>query len=267
MSMHEDWKNPAPRPAGMSTGAKVLIAIGVLGGLCVLVCCGGFLAIGWKVQKMAENMEIKDPAKIREMTTQIVDQIDIPPQFQPSEATDVFSLVREVKYQHQTEPDGMLTLNELPTNPGDDEMMVDEEIEIVAGGENPAASGQPQNQAAAPTTGEPGEPAVTDAEQSGSEAAGEKVPGETSVAGAPDQPVAGGELVGKFETREYEVSGQKRSFMLQSMTSSSGKPLRSVMGSFTGKGGKHVTLHVTAPADELDDAAIERLIKSIRVTP
>ncbi|MCA9109386.1 MAG: hypothetical protein KDA52_05535, partial [Planctomycetaceae bacterium] len=64
--------------SGMSTGVKVLIGCGVVGGLMALVCCGGFVYLG----SQFAGMMTEDPAEIRAIQEDIAD-IDLPDGFSP----------------------------------------------------------------------------------------------------------------------------------------------------------------------------------------
>ena len=63
---------------GMSTGVKVLIGCGVIGGVMALVCCGGFMYLGMQVA----NMATEDPVEVRNISDEIAD-IELPDEFVP----------------------------------------------------------------------------------------------------------------------------------------------------------------------------------------
>ena len=73
-----------PRKTGMSTGAKVLIALGVGAGLLVLVCCGSLIGIGAYVAGGISE----DPAVIAAKTGEIT-QIEVPDGLDPQKSMDV----------------------------------------------------------------------------------------------------------------------------------------------------------------------------------
>jgi hypothetical protein len=77
-----------PARTGMSGASKVLIALGVGFGVLLLVCCGGFVGMGWWVQSYAEKMFSEDPEIIAETTDDITD-VEIPEQFAPAGAIDI----------------------------------------------------------------------------------------------------------------------------------------------------------------------------------
>ena len=77
-----------PARSGMSGNSKVLIALGVGFGVLLLVCCGGFVGMGWWVQSYAEKMFSEDPEIIAQTTDDITD-VEIPESFEPSGAIDL----------------------------------------------------------------------------------------------------------------------------------------------------------------------------------
>lgn len=64
--------------SGMSTGVKVLIGCGVIGGVMALACCGGFMYLGMQVA----NMATEDPVEVRNISDEIA-EIDLPDEFVP----------------------------------------------------------------------------------------------------------------------------------------------------------------------------------------
>jgi hypothetical protein len=110
MSIHEDWKDPeAPKP-GMSTAVKVLLIVGAIGGLFLLLCCGGIGIVAWKSQDVLKDVVKKltpttDAAEIRERLGRIT-QIDIPTDFEPALGMDL-GIMRWVAYE-KTPRDGSL---------------------------------------------------------------------------------------------------------------------------------------------------------------
>jgi len=77
-----------PPKAGMSTGAKVLIWIGIVSAVLVVLCCGGLFVGGWYIARYVEKAASKDPAVVRQVAAQIV-QMDLPPGFQPQGSLDM----------------------------------------------------------------------------------------------------------------------------------------------------------------------------------
>lgn len=74
-----------PRKSGMSRGAKLLIALGVGGGLLVLACCG--VGIG-TMYYFGTSMVSQDPAEVVAKTDEIA-QIEIPDQLKPAMSFDM----------------------------------------------------------------------------------------------------------------------------------------------------------------------------------
>ncbi|MGQ0633919.1 MAG: hypothetical protein ACT4QC_04875 [Planctomycetaceae bacterium] len=220
MSIHEDWPNLEGPQRRSSSASRWLVAVGIIGGICLLVCCGGVLGVGWWVSHLVENAAIEDPEKVRELSRQIV-EIDVPPQFEPVQGSDIM-FFRMVSYRHKTEPEGELTLVEANQQAGAHDFSIDDEPADLS----PAGEGQAEGDS-------------PEAENSDADAV-------------------------HYETREFEVAGSPVTFEVGAYKSDAGHPLRSVSGSFRGRRGQ-VTLSVVAPEDELNDAALERLMKSIRI--
>lgn len=91
MAAQDDWpeesgpRDPwesreAPRP-GMSTGTKVLIVVLSIGGLVVLLCCGGVFWL-WS----QADFEVQETPKAAVETTEEIAEIRIPPEFKPKAA-------------------------------------------------------------------------------------------------------------------------------------------------------------------------------------
>ncbi len=81
-SYGNDGGSMQPKP-GMSTGVKVLIGCGVVGGVMALVCCGGFMYLG----SQFAGMMTEDPAEIQVIQEDIAD-IDLPDGFSPEGGAD-----------------------------------------------------------------------------------------------------------------------------------------------------------------------------------
>ncbi|MGQ0633920.1 MAG: hypothetical protein ACT4QC_04880 [Planctomycetaceae bacterium] len=110
MSTQDEWPQREPQKQGMSTAAKVLLTLGVIGGICALLCCGGMFLVGWQFQKFAKNAMVDDPAAVRQRTDQIV-TLEVPPGFEPKQAFD-FVLMRGVVYTKGAGDDALLVLME-----------------------------------------------------------------------------------------------------------------------------------------------------------
>ena len=74
-----------PRKSGMSRGAKVLIGLGVGGGLLILLCCGGVIGLGIY---FGTNLMSDDPAVVAAKTDEII-QIEIPGGLEPKMSFDM----------------------------------------------------------------------------------------------------------------------------------------------------------------------------------
>ncbi len=102
-----------PARTGMSGTSKVLIALGVGFGLMLLVCCGGFVGMGWWAQGYMENAFSEDPEIIAQTTDDITD-VEIPEQFEPAGSIDIDipfveeSLMSMSFYEGQEEGDALV---------------------------------------------------------------------------------------------------------------------------------------------------------------
>lgn len=77
----EGMQVPPPRQ-GMSTGAKVLLILGILFLLLLLVCCGGLVATTFWAQRYAKESFSEDPQVVRQVTGEIA-EVTIPEELQP----------------------------------------------------------------------------------------------------------------------------------------------------------------------------------------
>ena len=77
---------------GMSGGAKVLLVLGGIFGLCCLLCCGGVITLAIKGPKLMENYMdeamSEDPVVIAQRRVELL-EIDIPESFQPKGSMDI----------------------------------------------------------------------------------------------------------------------------------------------------------------------------------
>lgn len=77
-----------PQKRGMSTGAKVLIALGIVFLVLFVLCCGGVFLVGYLgVSYFGETIS-QDPAKIATVTDEIT-QIEIPEGLSPQMSMDM----------------------------------------------------------------------------------------------------------------------------------------------------------------------------------
>lgn len=85
---HDDGDiTPSGKKKGMSTGAKVAIILGIVFGICLLVCCG----VGGYFANKVGNAMTQDPAKIATIQQSMLTSIDLPAEYTPRMAMD-FSL-------------------------------------------------------------------------------------------------------------------------------------------------------------------------------
>jgi len=84
---HPPWDQPyvspqavpePPRKKGLSAGCIVLIVLAAIGGLVMLLCCGGFVAMGYYFKNTVSD----DPAVIARVSAEIAD-IDVPGELKP----------------------------------------------------------------------------------------------------------------------------------------------------------------------------------------
>jgi hypothetical protein len=91
MSQPAEPINPYDSPAtvrpGMSSGAKVLIGLGVGCGVLVLLCCGVGGALTFYFSRSFQHAMSKDPATVRQVAESIV-EIDVPESLEPKVSLD-----------------------------------------------------------------------------------------------------------------------------------------------------------------------------------
>lgn len=110
MSIQQDWQDQEPRKRGMGSGSKVLLILGGVGGLFLLLCCGGGAYLFWQARNALENLVTTDPAAIK-TKTQSIAKIDVLPGFKPVQAMDMI-VMKWVVYQGEAGDDSMLMLME-----------------------------------------------------------------------------------------------------------------------------------------------------------
>ena len=96
MSTQGGFQDEQPQKSGMSTTAKVVLIIGSIGGVCLLLCCGGMVYLFYKGQQFVQNAVSTNPETIREKTHAIA-EIDIPAAFAPKSFMD-FMFMRMAIY-------------------------------------------------------------------------------------------------------------------------------------------------------------------------
>lgn len=81
------YDSPETVRPGMSSGAKVLLGLGIGCGVLVLLCCGGIGAFTFFSVRSVQRAASEDPATIRQVTESIV-TIDVPPALEPKFSLD-----------------------------------------------------------------------------------------------------------------------------------------------------------------------------------
>lgn len=89
MSMDSpSWSQGAEPPPAKKSGSKVWLILGVSLGLCVVLCCGGFIAMSLIVGNQFKDAASFDAASINQTRTQMV-SIDIPETIPPRFKIDI----------------------------------------------------------------------------------------------------------------------------------------------------------------------------------
>ena len=112
MSMQEDFQDPAKPKAGRSTGVKILLVLGVIGGVMGLICCGIGGFVYWKFKDAMST----DPVVVQAKTQEIL-KLQIPAGFKPMMSMS-FMGVKMVMYQGDPPNESMLMLMEMPAGMG-----------------------------------------------------------------------------------------------------------------------------------------------------
>lgn len=81
------YDSPDSGRAGMSGSTKVILGVGIGCGLLLLLCCGGMMLSGYFFAQSAQNAVSKDPARVREVTAEIV-EITVPETLPPMMSMD-----------------------------------------------------------------------------------------------------------------------------------------------------------------------------------
>lgn len=81
------YDSPETARPGMSSGAKVLLGLGIGCGVLVLLCCGGGGITIYYFGRSFQNAMSEDPATIRKVTDGIV-TIDVPKELEPKMSLD-----------------------------------------------------------------------------------------------------------------------------------------------------------------------------------
>jgi hypothetical protein len=225
MSTQNDFPDEIPVRQGMSSTAKVLLVLGSLAGVALLACCGGvaFLAVRFQgvAKTIAQNLPTNNPQEIRARTARIV-HIDIPPEFPPLAAIDLF-VMKQMIYGKQG---------------GGSMVMIMEINEAMTGGQDAGSAREQRQEIMRQMRQQQGQQAAS---------ADTELDEESS------------------ETREFEINGEKVQFeFIRGKSPNGGGPVRQVVGLFPGRQGT-VMLMVMVPESEYDEAAIAKMIESIRL--
>jgi hypothetical protein len=73
---------------GMSSGAKLLLILGILFLLCALVCCGGIAIVGYQASAYMEDAVSADPVTIEQRRAELLD-MSVPEGFAPEVSVDM----------------------------------------------------------------------------------------------------------------------------------------------------------------------------------
>ncbi|MGE3316759.1 MAG: hypothetical protein AB7O26_16700 [Planctomycetaceae bacterium] len=112
---YSEERYQAPKP-GMSTGVKILIALVVLFGGGVLVCCGGFAYFTYMFMPQIETT----PAAINAVRDEIV-TITLPPELEPESAIKMDNFIMSFKTAHYESKDdkSSFSIDEINAKMGD----------------------------------------------------------------------------------------------------------------------------------------------------
>jgi hypothetical protein len=113
MSTQEDWHDEEQRPRGMSTTTKVLLTLAAVGGVFLLLCCGGVFYGVQQFQKFAKDAVKTNPADVRQATAEII-HIDLPPEFEPKQSMDMI-FMKMVIWQHRKDRSATVMISQIGT--------------------------------------------------------------------------------------------------------------------------------------------------------
>jgi hypothetical protein len=106
---------------GMSTTAKVVLVMLGVGGVALLLCCGGLFGAGVWLRRTVEQAQVTNPVQVRELADQIV-SIQLPEQYVPQQGLQLPMLgMRMVTFVRpdQSGAQVMLMENTMGANPAD----------------------------------------------------------------------------------------------------------------------------------------------------
>jgi hypothetical protein len=149
MSMGPTWNQGAEPPPAPKSGSKTWLILGVVLGVCVLLCCGSVIGVSVFFGSQVANMMSADPVEIGKATAEI-GTIDIPAELPPKFKFDVSFVGQRhslLVYYGAAGDDNKLWLaasgNALQQQFGSDpdEMRNQLEIQLNAQGQNAQAGG------------------------------------------------------------------------------------------------------------------------------
>lgn len=225
MSMHDDLQAEQPRKQGMSGTAKVLLVLGSIAGVGMLLCCGGGVYLFYKAKDFISIS--MNPTEIKQRTQEIV-QIEVPEGFVPIQGVKIAI------------PNAM-TMKYVVYSKGGNTQSIMMLMEMNKAGMDPAgADAKKQRDEMLQALRQQGQ-------QGGGNQFNTTINEESS------------------ETREFTINGKKTEFVFVKGTRpGTAVKARQVVGVFPSKEGV-VMLMVIVDEDDYDEAAMERMIKSIRL--
>jgi hypothetical protein len=106
---------------GMSTTAKVVLVMLGVGGVALLLCCGGLFGAGIWLKRTVEQAQVTNPVQVRELAGQIA-SIQLPEQYEPQMGLQLPMLgMRMVTFLRSDQPGANVFLmeNTMGMNPSD----------------------------------------------------------------------------------------------------------------------------------------------------
>jgi hypothetical protein len=225
MSTHDDFQGEGPTKQGMSSTAKVLLILGSIAGVCLLVCCGGVAVVGWKFQGAFKNFA-------ENLTTKDPNEIR-------ARTAEIVHIDIPDAFPPMQAFDLMVMKQIIYGKPNGGSMIVIVEINRQMQGGQTAAGAKQQRQEIL--------------RQMRQQHQGQQ-PGNINAEMNEES----------NETREFTINGEKVPFEFIK-GSANGAPTRQVVGVFAGRNGTTIMLMLMAPESEYDEAAVVKMIESIRL--
>jgi hypothetical protein len=227
MSMHDDLQAEQPPKRGMSSTTKVLLVLGSIAGLCLMLCCGGGVYLFYKAKDMVSIST--SPQDVKQRTQEIV-QIDVPDDFVPAQSMK-FAVPNVMSMKWAIYTKGANTQSIL---------MLMEKNQPGMAAQGGAGAKQQRDQMLQAMRQQHGQ-------QGGGNQFNTTINEESS------------------ETREFTVNGKKIEFdFVKGTRPGNGAKARQVVGVFPGRDGI-IMLMLIVDESEYDEAAVERMIQSIRL--